>query len=184
MPVTNAERADWAAQGLLGYAVGKEGGAELYDETELVLSDFLTDAMHFAEREGIDFITCVERAQGHYAEERHEEAELTTPENAAAQTGAALSAIHPFAAAWFTGLKRAGASPFGLIGALEQVYGLTAQVIVLDDLAEHWPSEAVPSEAQLLACMAAFRQAVGDGQADCSYEGLADWLDHYAPAER
>lgn len=73
MRITNDQRAAWAGAGLLAYATGKEGGAELYDEADLVLSDFLTDLMHFAQRRGIDFHTCMDRATTHYHEERAEE---------------------------------------------------------------------------------------------------------------
>jgi hypothetical protein len=72
-PITNAERAMWAETGLLEYATGKEGGEEFYDDAELVLSDFLTDLMHYAQRQGIDFIRCIDRAKGHYEEEVSEE---------------------------------------------------------------------------------------------------------------
>ena len=72
-PITNAERAMWAETGLLEYAIGKEGGEEFYDDAELVLSDFLTDLMHYAQRQSIDFIRCIDRAKGHYEEEVSEE---------------------------------------------------------------------------------------------------------------
>jgi hypothetical protein len=39
----------WAEIALLEYAIGKEGGEEFYDDAELVLSDFLTDLMHYAQ---------------------------------------------------------------------------------------------------------------------------------------
>lgn len=69
---TNADRAQWAAQGVRGYAVGKEGRDD-YDEAELILSDFLTDLMHYADREGINFSACLKRARSHHREEIHEE---------------------------------------------------------------------------------------------------------------
>ncbi len=72
-PITNAERAMWAETGLLEYAIGKEGGEEFYDDAELVLSDFLTDAMHYAQRQGIDFTRCLDRAKSHHEEEVSEE---------------------------------------------------------------------------------------------------------------
>jgi hypothetical protein len=72
-PITNAERAMWAETGLLEYAIGKEGGEEFYDDVELVLSDFLTDAMHYAQRQGIDFVRCIDRAKSHHEEEVAEE---------------------------------------------------------------------------------------------------------------
>ena len=68
-PITNAQRAIWAEIGLLEYAIGKEGGEEFYDDAELVLSDFLTDLMHYAQRQGIDFTRCVDRAKSHHEEE-------------------------------------------------------------------------------------------------------------------
>ena len=72
-PITNAERAMWAETGLLEYAIGKEGGEEFYADEELVLSDCLTDLMHYAQRERIDFTRCVDRARGHHEEEVSEE---------------------------------------------------------------------------------------------------------------
>lgn len=48
-PITNAQRSMWAEIALLEYAIGKEGGEEFYDDAELVLSDFLTDLMHYAQ---------------------------------------------------------------------------------------------------------------------------------------
>ena len=74
-PITNAERAMSAETGLLEYAFGKEGGEEFYDDAELVLSDFLTDLMHYAQRRGIDFVRCIERAKSHHEEEVLEEEE-------------------------------------------------------------------------------------------------------------
>lgn len=73
MTITNNQRAVWAAAGLLAYATGKEGGNDLYDEAELVLSDMLTDLMHFADRMDIDFRRCVARAESHHSEECAEE---------------------------------------------------------------------------------------------------------------
>ena len=72
-PITNAERAMWAETGLLEYAIGKEGGEAFYDDAELVLSDFLTDLMHYAARQGIDFTRCMNRAERHYEGEVSEE---------------------------------------------------------------------------------------------------------------
>jgi hypothetical protein len=74
-PITNAERAMWAETGLREYATGKEGGEECYDDAELVLSDFLTDLMHYAQRQGIDFMRCIDRAKSHYEQEVSEEEE-------------------------------------------------------------------------------------------------------------
>ena len=44
--ITNKQRAGWAAHALVKYAIGKEGGEELYDEPEAVLTDLLTDLRH------------------------------------------------------------------------------------------------------------------------------------------
>ena len=68
-PITNAQRAKWAEIGLLEYAIAKEGGEGSYDDAELVLSDFLTDSMHYAQRKGIDFTRCADRAKSHHEEE-------------------------------------------------------------------------------------------------------------------
>ena len=73
IPITNAQRAMWAEIVLLEYAIGKEGGEEYYDDPEIVLSDFLTDLMHYARREGIDFTRCIDRARGHHEAEVAEE---------------------------------------------------------------------------------------------------------------
>lgn len=67
--ITNADRATWAETALLEYAIGKEGGEELYDETSIVLTDMLTDLMHYAAREGIDFTRSLDQATGHYGQE-------------------------------------------------------------------------------------------------------------------
>lgn len=74
MSITNDERAAWAVHGLLAYATGKEGGDDLYDEAELVISDFLADLMHYAAREGIAFQACIDRASANYEEECTEDA--------------------------------------------------------------------------------------------------------------
>ena len=72
-PISNADRAMWAETGLLEYAISKEGGEEFYDDAELVLSDFLTDLMHYAQRQGIDFVRCIDRATSHHDEEVSQE---------------------------------------------------------------------------------------------------------------
>jgi hypothetical protein len=72
-PITNAQRAIWAKIGLLEYAIRKEGGEEFYDDEELVLSDFLTDLMHYAQEQRIDFTRCIDRAKSHYEQEKSEE---------------------------------------------------------------------------------------------------------------
>lgn len=73
MTITNARRVRYAAHALLQYATGKEGGAELYDKAELVLSDLIADLMHYAAREGIDFRIALDRAKDHHDEEAREE---------------------------------------------------------------------------------------------------------------
>jgi hypothetical protein len=76
MMITNHDRALWAFAGLLAYAKGKEGhlpADTLYDDTETVLSDFLGDLLHLADRDAIDFRRCLERARMHYEEEKAEE---------------------------------------------------------------------------------------------------------------
>ena len=72
-PITNAERAMWAETGLREYAIGKEGGEEFYDDAELVLSDFLTDLMHYAQQHGLDFTCCLDDAKSQYEAEVSEE---------------------------------------------------------------------------------------------------------------
>jgi hypothetical protein len=64
--ITNEQRAGWAAYAVLQFAIGKEGGEELYDDPETVLTDLLTDLRHHADRENIDFKTCIDRAEMHY----------------------------------------------------------------------------------------------------------------------
>jgi hypothetical protein len=71
--ITNEQRAGWAAHALLQYATGKEGGEELYDDPETVLTDLLSDLRHYAGRETIDFKTCLDRAEMHYDAEVEEE---------------------------------------------------------------------------------------------------------------
>ena len=64
--ITNEQRAVWAAHAVQQYAIGKEGGEELYDDPETVLTDLLTDLRHYADRENIDLKTCLNRAEMHY----------------------------------------------------------------------------------------------------------------------
>jgi len=40
------------------------------DHAELVLPDCLPDLMHYAQREGIDFTRCIDRARGHHEERK------------------------------------------------------------------------------------------------------------------
>jgi len=71
--ITNEQRAAWAAQALLQYAISKEGGEELYDVAVFVLYDLLSDLRHYADREGIDFKACLDFAEMHYEAEIAEE---------------------------------------------------------------------------------------------------------------
>ena len=71
--ITNEQRAGWAAHGVLQYATGKEGGEELYEDPETVLTDLLCDLRHYADRESIDFKTCLDRAETHYDAEIEED---------------------------------------------------------------------------------------------------------------
>jgi len=71
--ITNKQRAQWAAHGVLEYAEGKEGRGGLYDDTDQVLTDLLCDLRHYAELNSIDFDTCNRRAASHHDEERAEE---------------------------------------------------------------------------------------------------------------
>lgn len=72
MAISNADRAACAEQGLLSYSAAKEGGDDLYDPVEDVLSDFLADLMHFADSEGIsiDFQACLNRASMNHEAEK------------------------------------------------------------------------------------------------------------------
>ncbi len=45
-------------------------GYQLGDGVELAISDLLADLMHYCSQDAVDFNTCLERAQGHYSEER------------------------------------------------------------------------------------------------------------------
>lgn len=65
MTITNFRRAERAAKLFDGYATGDFAG--IFDLTELVLADLLTDLMHFAEGQTLDFGRCLARAQGAYA---------------------------------------------------------------------------------------------------------------------
>ncbi|MGD0973458.1 MAG: hypothetical protein ABR866_05180 [Candidatus Korobacteraceae bacterium] len=75
--ITNEQRAGWAAHAVLQYATGKEGGEELYDDPETVLTDLLTDLRHYTVRENIAFKTCLDRAEMHYDAEATEELDNT-----------------------------------------------------------------------------------------------------------
>ncbi len=40
------------------------------DGVEIAISDLLADLMHYCSQDAVDFNTCLERAQGHYNDER------------------------------------------------------------------------------------------------------------------
>jgi hypothetical protein len=65
MTVTNFRRADRAAKLFDRYATGEHAG--IFDLTSLVLADLLTDLMHFAEFQTLDFERCLEKAKAAYA---------------------------------------------------------------------------------------------------------------------
>lgn len=96
--ITNRHRAAWAAAGLRGYCQAKEGAYEPYDTAEYILSDLLTDLMHYTAGEGIDFMRCVERAAGHHAAEEQEETASPPADNALAPIGP-LPGVQPSALA-------------------------------------------------------------------------------------
>lgn len=52
-------RAFWAKHALLQYSAAKEGGSQLYDKPESVLSDLLLDLRIYAARESIDIEHCL-----------------------------------------------------------------------------------------------------------------------------
>jgi len=51
------------------FGTAKEGGEELYDDPDSVLTDLLCDLRHYADRESIVFQTCLDRADMHYETE-------------------------------------------------------------------------------------------------------------------
>lgn len=67
MPMTNFRRAERAAKLFDRYALGEY--ADRYDLASLVLVNLLTDLMHFAERQAIDFNLCFDHAQADYDEQ-------------------------------------------------------------------------------------------------------------------
>ena len=66
--ITNKDRAGWAKAGLKAYSAAKDGYEE-YDEAATVLTYFLCDLMHFAERGQIDFQNCLDVGRMHYTAE-------------------------------------------------------------------------------------------------------------------
>jgi hypothetical protein len=65
MTMTNFRRAERAAKAFHDYATGDH--AAIFDLTSLVLADLLTDLMHFAERQTLDFERCLAHAKQAYA---------------------------------------------------------------------------------------------------------------------
>ena len=74
-PITNEQRAAWAAHAIAEYSAGKEGPGGLYDDPDAVLTDLLCDLMHHARSAQIDFEKCLRAAQMHYEAEGAEELE-------------------------------------------------------------------------------------------------------------
>lgn len=67
--ITNDERAAAAEHALLEYAVFKEGGDELSDEFDTVMTDLLTDLMHLAQSRGRLFMSLEEVARANFKSE-------------------------------------------------------------------------------------------------------------------
>jgi len=64
----NQRRAEWAEKSLKLFC--KETGVSMeHDGYETVISDFLANLMHLADREKVSFAECSIRADGHYVEE-------------------------------------------------------------------------------------------------------------------
>lgn len=72
--ITNKQRTGWARHALTQYATAKEGGPDMYDDPETVLVDLLSDLLHYAGCETINFASCVSTAEIHYQAERRAEA--------------------------------------------------------------------------------------------------------------
>jgi hypothetical protein len=70
MTKTNFQRAERAAKAFHGYATGDL--ADIYDLTSLVLADLLTDLMHFADRQTLDFERCLQHARTAHDEQAEE----------------------------------------------------------------------------------------------------------------
>jgi len=73
---TNLDRAAWAEAAIRAFCtqVRHDKKPDLYDPLDLILSDLLTDMMHLADRETIDFAAVLDRATSHHREEKEEEA--------------------------------------------------------------------------------------------------------------
>lgn len=63
---SNQERARWAKATVDAFRKISDAGEE---EEDLVISDLLSDLMHYCHRKEIDFGVCVNRATGHFEEE-------------------------------------------------------------------------------------------------------------------
>ena len=63
---SNQQRAKWAKATVDAFREISDAGEE---EEDLVISDMLSDLMHYCHRKEIDFGVCVDRATGHFEEE-------------------------------------------------------------------------------------------------------------------
>jgi hypothetical protein len=70
MTMTNFNRAERAARAFHDYATGDH--ADIFDLTSLVLADLLTDLMHFADRQTLDFERCLQHARATHDEQIEE----------------------------------------------------------------------------------------------------------------
>ena len=70
MTVTNFNRAERAARAFHDYATGDH--ADRFDLTSLVLADLLTDLMHFADRQTLDFERFLQHAKARHDEQAEE----------------------------------------------------------------------------------------------------------------
>ena len=70
MTKTNFQRAERAAKAFHDYATGDH--ADIFDLTSLVLADLLTDLMHFADRQTLDFERCLQHAKTAHEEQADE----------------------------------------------------------------------------------------------------------------
>jgi hypothetical protein len=71
MTMSNFSRAERAAKAFHRYATGDHAG--VFDLAELVLADLLTDLMHFADGQRLDFGRCLAHAQAAYAAQANAE---------------------------------------------------------------------------------------------------------------
>ena len=70
MTMMNFNRAERAARAFHDYATGDY--ADIFDHTSLVLADLLTDLMHFADRQTLDFERCLQHAKARHDEQAEE----------------------------------------------------------------------------------------------------------------